>query len=172
MKRLIFLFVLILGISTMSFSQTVENVVDTVFIDNNNAIQQVNDSAELTALMVYNDFKAGIQGLAQSLKEPAEHVYSVLIKQQYVKAWIGVALLFITIVFILISIKLLLFNKNSYIYGEIDDVSAGGVIGIIIGIISLVLLLTFLIGGYFTDILQGFINPEYGAIRDIVNFIR
>lgn len=39
------------------------------------------DTSKLSAKMVYDDAKEGIKGLAKALKAPAEHVYSVLIKQ-------------------------------------------------------------------------------------------
>ena len=43
---------------------------------------QIPDTAKLTLSKVYSDVKSGINGLAQSLKVPATHVYEIMIRQQ------------------------------------------------------------------------------------------
>lgn len=43
------------------------------------------DSTSITFTKVYNDVKEGINGLAIALKEPAEHVYKIFVKQQLIE---------------------------------------------------------------------------------------
>ena len=114
--------------------------------------------------------EATIISLAESLKQPAEKVWTILIKQQYVKASMGIIVLLIILLFGYLSIKYANNVKDwdrGYVYDDKPTYSIGAaVISVICLFISIIVLL---FGGYPNDILQGFINPEYGAIKDIVN---
>jgi hypothetical protein len=127
------------------------------------------DSSKLTALKIYEDVKAGVSGLAKSLKVPAEHVYTVLVRQQIVHSCVWLILLIIA------GLMLLFFSKGSRNKEERwinDDGGPEAIIflrifqilcGIILFVASVVNIDT---------IFTGFINPEYGAIKDIISFIR
>lgn len=114
---------------------------------------------------VYSDIKAGIAGLAAGLKVGAEHVYTVLVKQQIVYSitW----LVFIIILLLLSTV----FRKVLYNHAreEWDDELFGlfCIFGGTILIIGYIIVLCNL-----TTITTGLINPEYGAIKDIINFIK
>lgn len=138
-----------------------------------NSIVKIDSTEQLTMLKVYEDVKAGINGLAASLKAPAEHVYMILIKQQYVKAWIGVIMVFLTILFIGLAIKFA-YNIADWEDGTAFEGKSPSSIGFftVFTILSILFLVATMISGYPTDIIQGFINPEYGAIKDIIDFVK
>ncbi len=137
-------------------------------------VNPIADSSKVTFTKVYNDVKSGINGLASALKVGATHVYSVLVKQQVVYA---ISYL-ILIIFLLISsvICITIFvrnynrekrkNENMYI-GE--EFSLGGMLAISI-ILTIFTILS--IAFNMSDIIMGLYNPEYGAIKDILDFVR
>ena len=129
----------------------------------------VNDTTALTFNKVYEDVKEGIQGLAVALKAPAEHVYKVVVRQQTINS---ISYLLACLILIL---PIFTFNWwRSAIKSAIekDDDETGWVMGLL-----LLCILPALVGGIglavtTSDIITGFINPEYGAIRDVMNFIK
>jgi hypothetical protein len=114
--------------------------------------------------------EATIISLAESLKQPAEEVWAILIKQQYVKASMGIIVLLITLLFGYLCIKYAN-NVKCWDDGEVIENKPTYSMGIVIifAVCLVISLIVLLFGGYYNDILQGFINPEYGAIKDIVN---
>ena len=158
MKRL-GLFILFAMFTLYNFANTTETAVP--------------DTTAVTFTQVYNDVKEGITGLATALKEPAEHVYQVLIKQQIVKAWMGVMVAVFMFLLIFICIKFA-FNIEDWDNGTVFEGKSPASLGlfIVFGFTSLVFLTAFFAGDSFNNILQGFANPEYGAIKDIMSFIK
>jgi hypothetical protein len=132
-----------------------------------------NSNAEKLFDKYTDKLSTAIVGLAEILKVPATHVYGILIKQQYVLAYIGLFIFFITLLFIILSLKYAL-NIDDWDDGSVKKNKPTCSLGFFIafGIIGIIFLLCFFIGHYPEDIFQGFINPEYGAIKDIVNFIK
>lgn len=135
------------------------------------------DSSKLTLLKVYNDTNAGITGLAAALKQPAIHVYEVLIKQQVVNS-----IMYIIIIIMLFIVCLRLWGifrrncartKDKEDSWYTDDLSEhAGLIGVLIisVIVSIGCLATFCATA--EVIVTGFVNPEYGAIKEIINFVK
>jgi hypothetical protein len=137
--------------------------------------------------MMYNDVKSGIAGLASALKIGAEHVYIVIVKQQVVHAVSNLIL-----VLILMGLAYFLYNQSRKTYKahlvqcgykegdkssnnniDLDD-SAKGVASVILGVLSAIALICG-IGVFCTSydtIIMGFINPEYGAMKDIMDFVK
>ena len=81
----------------------------------------------------------------------------------------GVTVLLVIILFGYLSIKYANNVKDwdeGDVYKDKPTYSMGA--AIIFAICLLIAIIAFFWGGYSDDILQGFINPEYGAIKDIV----
>lgn len=169
MKKII-LFLMLIILATIGEQTVQAATVDTSSVTTELTIP---DSTKLTAKEVYEDIKAGITGLATALKTPAEHVYAILCKQQIVKAVIGIFMFLIPLIFIICSLR-----YGSFVVDWDEWIIKDGrsqfspVIFFTCGIIGIIFMIIFFIGGYHLDILQGFINPEYGAIKDIANFIK
>ena len=138
-----------------------------------NDIAPIPDTSVITFSKVYNDVKEGIAGLATALKAPAEHVYEILVRQQYVKATVGLFILVILMVSIWVTLR-----YANYIDDWDSGTASSGkpryslAVVIVGSMCSFLFLVVFFIGDYHNDIFQGFLNPEYGAIKDIINFIK
>lgn len=122
------------------------------------------DSTKLTVGKVYTDVKAGIEGLAKGLKVGAEAVFAILVKQQIVYA-ITYCILLIAVIISWIC------YKKFWKYADENDWSEGHFIIVVVwtlinfaGTIAVICTIG--------DIVTGFINPQYGAIKDIFEFIK
>jgi hypothetical protein len=127
---------------------------------------------KVTFSTVYNDVKAGLAGLASSLKVGVEHVYKVLVRQQYVKAITYSLLSLIGLIGIMYAINTGIKTASL----DKDDRKNNNLIGfgwlrtVVIGVMSIVL---FICGAIYLDqIVTGFVNPEYGAIKEIIDFVK
>lgn len=161
----------------------VSNAVDSGKAAVKTAVSVIDTSSNFRR--IYNDMSSGIMGLAQSLKVGAIHVYTVMVKQQLVNAIAD--LLFVLILFGL-SYYLYKLCRSTYTShlklcgwkeGErgnnhdLDD-TAKGIMSIIIAVLACLTLITAIIvfGNSYHTIIMGFVNPEYGAMQDILNFVR
>lgn len=142
------------------------------------------DTSQITLSKVYSDVKDGLKGLGDALKVGSEHVYSVLVKQQYVNAMV------FSLLFLFGLIGLFYFyscfksenrfeyeqkyNRQTDLYENIVDKTRWNdshtFKTVITGFCTVGLLLPALFN--IDIILTGFINPEYGALKDIMNFIK
>jgi len=153
MKKLIFA-LLFASIFYMGNAQT-QNPED-------NQVTQVIDK-------VYDRTTEAVTQLAEALKVPAEHVYSVLVRQQIVE---GISLLFGFIIALIISTIATIMLRNAYkngdhVWNDIFMDYTGTSICVIIGWLATVALLIGFIAAGIGDL----INPEYGAIKDIISIL-
>jgi hypothetical protein len=133
----------------------------------------LSDSSKLTFAKVYTDVKAGMVGLAEGLKVGVEHVYKILVIQQVVNAVMFCALALIGSILLILSYKLWGRTKfgTGYNSDELREGRATDVLGaIVFGLFGFICLGIGI--GHIDVIAMGFINPEYGAIRDIISFIK
>jgi hypothetical protein len=160
--RTIFSIIMLSLISMTTFADTTNVVTDVV----NNVTDVVNtvDTASLYK-QVYGDFKTALVGIADALKVGVEHVYIVLVKQQLVKSIVGVLSIITFIVLIGFSIKPFTKWADNHNKGSDGASWAGLVLGYIaIGIIVLICI-------DLTEIVTGFVNPEYGAMKEIMEWV-
>lgn len=139
------------------------SLLSLLFVTNISA-NTIAENDTLTFTQVYQDLKASVSGLAEVLKTPVEHVYEVLIKQQVINSWFGTIFIIVMLVLLFLSIRYLKACNND---PDINDLTVPVVLLIIVSIVTFVALI-----GTGPDILTGFFNPEYGAIKDIVDFIK
>lgn len=160
--------ILIILITLFSFTvnaNIVTEVVDSTKSAVNKSVEFVDTSS--TFKTIYSDIKSGIVGLATALKVTAEHVYTILVKQQVVNSIIYLILGIISIIFIINWIKKYKSNEEWEDYGNPTALGVVRITQIIIGFILLVISLLNI-----DIIITGLINPEYGAIKEILNFIK
>ncbi len=145
-------------------------------------LANIPDTSKVTFSRVYNDVKAGMKGLGEALKVGAEHVYVVLVKQQVVKAIQYIIFGIIGLIFLLISLyvmKKARWGDNTYYFPEqwkskeewqANQFNKYSVYTIITGLITSIFLMNFIIN--LDTVVMGLYNPEYGAIKDILNFVK
>jgi hypothetical protein len=170
MKKFLVLFFLF-TITVVAFAQDTpvqppdnqEVTASTVYTDAKDAVSTIHEDGKAVVGTLYQDVKGALQQLAGPLKVGAEHVYTILVKQQVVRAttWlcVDVLLLLLTSTFVYFSFKEIKKNPSS------DDSWFA---------LPLLLFTGAFITTLFTIniIVSGFVNPEYGAIQDILDVIR
>lgn len=168
MKKL--LFVLFMSMSIMTQAQ------DSISV-------RIPDTARLTVAKVYEDVKSGIQGLAQALKVPAVHVYKILVKQQTTYSIINICIvigLFLCCLLVGRYAKVtykghLALYKKKYNTDNADiEDTVKGPLSVALTILSIALGVSGVIVLCITmqETIIGLTNPEYGAIKEIINFIK
>lgn len=164
MKRLFsILLISFVGLSTMYAQNDTTNVVNENVTGSN--VEKLVDKYS-------GKIEAGIASLAKTLKQPAEHVYMILVRQQYVEASTYLSFWLLTFIFLIIFLKVLKRSKWSENDSAPDHEKFNryATFSIITGALTFIF---FLISFVNIDIvLQGFINPEYGAIMDIVDMFK
>lgn len=136
----------IICISILSYSQKTDSL-------------PIPDTAKLTLSKVYSDVKSGIEGLSKSLKVPAQHVYGIMVKQQVVDS----------ITWLVANLLVLLLTMTALIYWIKDKKTKDEWFGVpLIGILIFFILLFCTL----STIVAGFVNPEYGAIKEIISFVK
>ena len=150
----------------------------------NSQITEIKDTSQATFDKVYLDIKDGLKGLGSALKVGSEHVYEVLCKQQLVISISWLIMLVIGIVILIKSItKLGKLSWGISIYYNFDWKDKGGYEAYLkqnIGFTNIVYLMLLILSLIITisplcsveTMITGFLNPEYGAIKDIVTFIK
>lgn len=156
-KILILLFV----ITTIVCNAT---TVDSVLTTTNNLVTQLDTSSNLKT--VTTKTIEAVKYLAQGLKVSVTEVWDILVKQQRVKSWTYL-LIFISSLFL----DYLFFKWIRYIIkNKTDNINFifPGIIGTIAFFIILCMV-SYINMQNLYPMLTGFLNPEYGAIQDIVN---
>lgn len=153
------LFICFILLSTLVRGQSVDSLAKNI----------IPDSSKVTISKVYNDVLAGMQGLGTALKVGAEHVYVVVVKQQVVKAITN--LVWSTLLIILIIFVNIIVLKNRWYTKYTIEYTNGASIFVPI-LVSIILFIAFCIVFDPELIITGFTNPEYGAIKDIINFVK
>jgi peptidoglycan biosynthesis protein MviN/MurJ (putative lipid II flippase) len=144
--------ILILG---LLFSVSVFSQDTTKYVTNTNAEKLVDKYLDQAT--------SAITALAVSLKQPAEHVYEVLVKQQIVKGVMVLSILVLSLFMIILSYAFS--RKSDFNKGNFAAVStiACGVAGCIMFLYSMVCM---------DMLITGLFNPEYSAIKEIVSFFK
>jgi hypothetical protein len=152
MKKAVLVLTIFISLTFYSFSQQKDSAQ---YVTNTNVEKLIDKYSE--------KIEASVAAFSEKLKQQAEHIYSVLIKQQVISGYIWLATLVVGLVFLIFGI-LLVFKFDP------DDEFLGGV-----GLVFIVIFgLMFIIGiiGFLGSGLSGLLNPEYGAMKDIVSFFK
>lgn len=125
---------------------------------------------ELTKEKVYQDVKEVLTQLGSALKVGSEHVYGVLVLQQVTKGVIWIIIFVVSIILLLISYNQ--FQKLEF--DNYDSIEPKKIVHLVFSIVTGVIgVIIFIAAMFHVDtMVTGIINPEYGAIKEIVNLIR
>lgn len=137
-----------------------------VLVSNTLLAQSDSTKQELPKLskeVLYKDVKDAMVQIGKALEVGAEHVYVVLIKQQVV-----VAVTFLLIILVLFGFSVWAWLAYNYEAKKPDYKEDGYVLmPLIPSVITLVVFLWNI-----RSIVTGFINPEYGAMMEILDAIK
>lgn len=154
MRKLLFLSLFLLSFSVFAEDST---------------LKAIKDTSEVTFSKVYNDVKTGINAVASALKVGAEHVYEVLVKQQVVNAIVWI------LIGVLPLLLLLVFGKSVWKWASIQEKEhdAEGFAGFCAFLFYCFTIIPSIILMFHIDIVvTGFVNPEYGALQEIMSWIK
>ena len=166
-----------LGLTSNLIANTDSSAISSIITTTGNVIDSTKQAITETLSVVdtssnfkniYNDLKGGVAAIAQSLKIGAEHVFIVLVKQQVVNAIVYLVLALIGIILAFAAYRqwgLIKYNAK----GDLVEVRPV-VFTVIFGVLSFILLMITIFN--IDTIIMGFVNPEYGAIQDIIKFVR
>jgi hypothetical protein len=171
-KSLTILFLTIFSLANANtvetLSKDVSNVVDSVKVGVTETVSYVDTSSNFKR--IYNDLYDGIIALAAGLKVGAEHVYAIIVKQQIVNSIVYLLVLLLGTFSIHMCYKqwgLIKIKKEKYTT-DVEEIRPLA-FTIIFGVLAFILLLAGLLN--LNTLVMGFLNPEYGAIMDIVRFV-
>lgn len=111
---------------------------------------------------VYNDIKSTLSAMAGELKTTADHVYAVLVRQQLVNSCINVLCLMLAIPLFLYFLKGMKKRKEGQEWPDTPYTFA-------------IIIACILFGAFLLTInstITGFVNPEYGAMKEIMSYIK
>lgn len=158
MKKLLLLLTLLLSIN--SFAQ-----IDSLATD---VVEEQGLVIESTAERIIDKYSGkaydAVKELAAALQVPAEHVYKILVKQAVVNS-ISYLIIYICILgMIFFGTRLIL--KESNTDREYNEAPIYGILGGILaafGVLGFIFILATA-----TEMVGGFVNPEYYAIQEIL----
>ena len=137
-------------------------VIDTLYQDGKAVVSTIyNDTKSLTST-IYPDVKAAVAQIASALGVAAEYVWTALVKSFVVKGAVEVLHLVFALIFIILGC--VLFSKNF----KSEQITWKIIPGIVVVIIGLIVASNV---DYYT-MLMGLINPEFGAINYILEFVK
>lgn len=112
----------------------------------------------------------GVKDLALQMKQPVEEVYGLFLRQNYVKGFVSIFWILLSIVGLIVCINLASrFNKITKKWN--NDATQG--LGLGIFILSVCVLAGIILS--LTDmetIISRFINPHYMTIKDIIELVK
>jgi hypothetical protein len=182
MKKLLFILIASLTFN-MSYAQS-----DSSGVDSTSTLTQIQEAKGVVSEVVDGIEKisgnvwAALEELAKSLEVPAKHVYNVIVKQQVVNSITNLIIYIIGLSCLYYMLKLGRFapkymkthkltHQPEYSYEKEPAWTASHIVGFVI------FTLGFVVIGIFTfatlnDTVMGFVNPEFGALKDITEMVR
>lgn len=180
MKQLLFLGCL-MSSSLTSFAQTaneavIEKAVATTYDDTKSATVTVYNDGKSLVKQIYEDgksmapdIKAAFKSLADSFNTTVEALWDILVRQQYVWSICYTILLIITIFGWYKFGKM--FNKTISDKTEVGEIKTLNVIyTVVLALLSIYG--TLHVGDNLDRMITGYVNPEFGAVRTIIEFIQ
>lgn len=154
----------------------IENVTATTYTDAKEATAIVYNDGKSLAKQIYEDgkslapdIKEAFKSLASGFNTTVDKLWNILVRQQYVWSICYAILLLITVFAWYKFGKM--FNKTVTDKNEVGEIKALNII-YTVALFSLATFGTVHSGENIDKMLTGFINPEFGAVRTIVEFIR
>jgi len=162
--------------NTKEVLQTTSNAVGTIYNDGKSGVGTVYEDGKDLTKQLYADSKVlgskieeTLKSIAEGLKTTSIKAWEILVKQQLV--W-SLCYLFLTLLSLYSIYRF--FNQWKYMTEDKDesgDIKASqGVLTLMLGIIAFVS--SIISGIHFEQMITGFVNPEFGALRTLFEMIQ
>lgn len=138
---------------------------DTLTVDGKKYVNV--DSTKFNWNTLYGDTKEALKSIGSALKVGSEHVYEVLVKQQIVGAVTWLITFIVLLLGVILDVKLVKWLSDPK--KDADSYTGQIVIAIVVSAGLVVGLLGFFC--HISEIVTGFVNPEYGALKDIMEMV-
>jgi gas vesicle protein len=156
--------------------KTTSNAVGTAYQDGKSATSTLYGDGKELAKQLYGDSKLlgskledALTYAAEGLKTTSIKAWEILVKQQLVWSY---CFLFLTLLSLYSVYKF--FNQYSKTVSDVDDAgdikTSNFVLSLILGAIALSS--SIVSGVHFEQMITGFVNPEFGALRTLVEIIQ
>ena len=179
MKKL-FILVFLLAVTNLvlaeekSTFQTVADGIEAVHDDAANAVSTVYSDAKEAVNYLTPKIEAGVISLANGLKTTAEEVFSILVMKQIANSIVYLMFLIISITAFYFAWRISKINKEELLtednYGDKIWKPQYITLFILALLIGAGLFISFIVN--FPNMLQGFIVPEYGAMKEVVDITK
>jgi hypothetical protein len=148
-------------------------ICTTIIAQTSNEVTKEELAATQIIDQVFDRTTEAVQQISDALKVPAEHVYSVLVRQQIINSISWIIALLLGFIFCYLGIKLPLKDHKATNEREKykNDITDGWWIWAIALSVGFGMILSIVTVLAITDIITGFTNPEYGAIKDILSIL-
>jgi hypothetical protein len=153
------LFIILITLFTSLNSNAIS--LDSTLKQTTDVITQLDTSSNFKAIV--GNTQEAVKYLAVGLKTTAENVWDILVKQQKVKSWTYLLLFLFAIIVDVLIIKVI---KQTFAY--VDDKENPGPYVLSVFLIIAGAVFSVYNSSNLYPMLTGFINPEYGALKDIV----
>ncbi len=171
LKSLLFISLISLGVNAQ-ITGTINKVTDksvqgveTVYSDGKKVVETAYSDTREAVKYVTPKIESALAELGKTLKTGSGEVWKILVKQQKVYAWSYLCLLLLGIIsWIHFYYRFERMNKSTDKYGEMSNSNVIITIACFVMSISL----SFGIAVTFQAMLTGFINPEYSAMKTIL----
>ena len=187
MKKFLFLALLATSFSFASTTETVKETVkenadkiitesakglNTTYTDSKSGVTAVYDDGKGAISTVYNDMKSlapdiksALVSIAEGLKTTSEKVWDILVKQQLVFS-LSYLVLFISSLFLWFQFK----KQYNLLQTDLDEDNNIKDKNILFTVLLALLAITDSVvsGLHMVDMITGFVNPEYGALKNII----
>lgn len=176
MKKLLVIVMFLIGLS--SCGNRKETVAET--IDNLSTVVAQQDTSSVALLTFVEDsittytgtlteilidkYAYEIVELSKELKVPAKHIYSVIVKQQTINSivWLFIYFSLSILAFIFVKLRNAEIKRDKY-SSDKDMFQTFAIVAFIV--LIGVILFTFHI------VVRGLVNPEFGALKTVTNFL-
>lgn len=132
------------------------------------------DNTELKT-KIYQDVKSAVESIAESLKIGTEHVYEVLVAQQLVDSLTNIILYVFFMIVVICGTQLTakLFAKGRATSEKYDESERWATFGVMSAVCTVIVIIIWLLhfAATINDTVTGFVNPEYGAIHQVIELI-
>jgi len=160
MRKVVVLLALV--VSTTLFAQT-QKGIEKVYNDGKESVKTLYGDVKSLA----PELKEGLASIAEGLKTTSEKAWDILVLQQQVWSW---CFLFVTLSAIFLWWKFFKqYKLTSTDLTETGEIKTSNKILSFL-LICLALVDSIIAGLHFEQMVTGFINPEFGALRTIIEF--